>query len=165
MKLRSALVLSALTFSFLAVSSALKAQETSGPPSKEDQETAVGCLRSINTSEAYYAKEYQKGYSSTLAALGVPPDGVKPSFAAAALLDNSLAGGKRNNYVFSYTSGVADAAGKIGTYTVTVRPAKWQKGVVSIFTDQTGVIHWTKENRAATAKDPTIDSLFESLQK
>jgi len=165
MKLRLALVVSALTFSFLAVSAALKAQETSGPPSKEDQETAVGCLRSINTAEAYYAKEYQKGYSSTLAALGVPPDGVKPSLGAAGLLDNSLTGGRKNNYVFSYTAGVADAAGKIGTYSVTARPAKWQKGVVSIFTDQTGVIHWTKENRAPTAKDPTIDSLFESPQK
>ena len=165
MKLKKAIVISALTLSFVTISSALKAQETSGLPSKEDQETAVGCLRSINTAEVYYAKEYQKGYSPTLAALGLPPDGVKPSSVAAALLDNSLTSGKRNNYLFSYTSGVADAVGKIGTYTVTVRPANWQKGTVSLFTDQSGVIRWTKDNRMPSAKDPTIDSLFESLKK
>jgi len=40
---------------------------------------------------------------------------------------------------------------------ITVRPEKWQKGMTSFFTDQTGVIRWAKEDRAPTAKDLAID--------
>lgn len=156
MKIKTTLVISALTFFVLVLTMGLKGQKASGRSSKEDQDSAVGSLRSINTAEVYYAKEYGKGYSPTLAALGVPPAGVKPSASAANLLDNSLTGGKRRNYVFSYKAGKPDASGKINTYAVSARPSKWQKGFWSFFTDDTGIIRGTDENRAARASDPPL---------
>jgi len=146
----------ALVLGTLFLSMALCAQEAPGVPSHENQLTAVGCLRSINTAEAYYAKEYGKGFSSTLAALAVPPDGTKVSPKAAGLLDNSLTGGTKNNFVFKYSAGAQDADGKISTYTVTAQPVKWQKGVKSFFTDQTGVIRATDLNRPPRASDPAL---------
>jgi hypothetical protein len=156
MKLRTTLVFAGLTFFVVTGAVGLGAQKASGAPSKEDQESAVGSLRSINTAEVYYAKEYGKGYSSTLAALGVPPEGTKPSATAANLLDNSLTGGVRRNYVFTYKPGGRDADGKINTYAVSARPTKWQKGVWSFFNDETGIIRGTDENRAAKASDPLL---------
>jgi len=156
MKIRTTLVVSGLMFFVVVVTVNLRAQGPSGPSSKEDQESAVGCLRSINTAEVYFAKEYGKGFSPTLAALGVPPEGVKPSASAANLLDNSLTGGKKRNYVFTYKAGRPDESGKINTYTVTARPAKWHKGLSSFFTDETAIIRGTNENRAAKVSDPPL---------
>ena len=134
----------------------VSAQKTATPPSDEDQSRAVGCLRSLNTAEAYYAKEYARGFSPSLAALSPPPQGEKASPSAANLIDTSLTGGHKANYVFTYKTGAPDARGQINSYTLTARPAKWQKGVRSFFTDQTAVLRWTKENRAPTVKDPPI---------
>jgi hypothetical protein len=150
-KITPALVLGTLFLSML-----LFAQESPGVPSHENQLSAVGSLRSINTAEAYYAKEYGKGFSSTLAALGVPPDGTEVSPKAAGLLDNSLTGGTKNNFVFRYTAGAQDADGKISAYTVTAQRVKWQKGVKSFFTDQTGAIRGTDQNRPPRASDPAL---------
>ena len=124
-------ITSVLALGALFLSVALFAQEAPGVPSHENQLSAVGSLRSINTAEAYYAKEYGKGFSSTFAALGVPPDGTKVSATAAGLLNNSLTGGTKNNFVFKYSAGAQDADGKISTYTVTAQPVKWQKGAKS----------------------------------
>ena len=133
------------------------AQQTATPPSEEDQSSAIGSLRSLNTAEAYYAKEYAHGYSFSLAPLSPPPEGAGASPSAANLIDTSLTGGHKGNYVFTYKAGAPDAQGRINSYTLTARPAKWQKGVPSFFTDQTAVLRWTKENRAATVKDPPIE--------
>jgi hypothetical protein len=146
----------ALVLGTLFLSMAISAQESPGVPSHDNQLTAVGSLRSINTAEAYYAKEYGKGFSPTLAALGVPPDGTKVSPKAAGLLDSSLTGGTKNNFVFKYSAGPQDADGKITTYTVTAQPVKWQKGVKSFFTDQMGVIRETDQNRPPRASDPAL---------
>ena len=121
-----------------------------------DQQLAVGSIRSINTAEAYYAKEYKMGWSPTLAALGVPQDGMKPSATAAGLLDDSLTRGKKANHIFTYRAGKPDATGKITTYTLSVRPVKWHEGLWNFFDDETGIIRGTTENRAATASDPPI---------
>jgi hypothetical protein len=122
---------------------------------QEDQ-SAVGCIRSINTAEFYYAKEYKKGFSPTLAALGVPPEGTKPSATAAGFLDNSLTGGTRAHHVFTYQAGKPDASGKINTYTLNVRPEKWHAGLWNFFDDESWIIRGTKENRAATVTDPPL---------
>jgi hypothetical protein len=133
------------------------AQKAATPPSEEEQSNAIGSLRSLNTAEAYYAKEYARGYSPSLAALSPPPQGEAASPAAANLIDPSLTGGHKANYVFTYTAGAQDAHGQINSYTITARPAIWQKGVPNLFTDQTAVLRWSKENRAATVKDPEIE--------
>ena len=156
MKSRVAMGTLALMFSLLFVVANVAAQKVLSPPSEADQANAVGSLRSINTAEVFYYKQYKKGFSPALVSLGVPPDGTKPSASAAGLLDNSLTSGKKNSYVFTYEAGRADATGKITAYTVSARPAEWQSGVQSFFTDQTAIIRGTNENRAATASDPAL---------
>jgi hypothetical protein len=124
-----------------------------------DEALAVRCLHIINTAEINYAATYDKGYSRTLApALETAAKQTDPSLGGAELIDGSLMRGKKGGYVFAYKPGVVQG-GKIVTYTVVARPEKWRKGLRSLFTDETAVIRWTSENRAATAKDATIDSL------
>ena len=108
MKSRVAMGTLALMFSLLFVVANVAAQKVLSPPSEADQANAVGSLRSINTAEVFYYKQYKKGFSP-LVSLGVPPDGTKPSASAAGLLDNSLTSGKKNSYVFTYEAGRADA--------------------------------------------------------
>ena len=144
------------TLTVLLVAIVTSAQKGPNWDATDDQKTAVGCIRSINTSEIYYAKEYKQGWSPTLAALGIPPDGGKPSAAAASLLDNSLSSGKRSNYVFTYIAGKPDASGKINTYTLSVQPVKWHPGLWNFFDDESGIIRGTPENRPATANDPPL---------
>jgi hypothetical protein len=132
------------------------AQKTATPPSEEEQAHAIGCMRTINTAEVAYAGTYNQGYSPSLAALA-EVEGKPPTASAAGLIDTSLGSGKRNGYIYEYHAGPKNAQGQIKTYTVTARLMKWQRGVQSFFTDQTAVLRWTKENRAATVKDPPIE--------
>jgi len=142
-----------LAISFLPLAKMVAAQKTSNWDATDDQTSAIGSIRSINTAEVYYAKEYKKGWSPTLAALGVPPEGVKPSAAAAGLLQNNLTNGRKANHLFTFTAGEPDANGKINTYTLSVRPLKWHPGRWNFFDDESAIIRGTQENRAAAVSD------------
>ncbi|MGB6481882.1 MAG: hypothetical protein WBE86_00185 [Candidatus Acidiferrales bacterium] len=131
----------------------VSAMSSASPVMPADQAAAVGCLRSIVTAEAYYSKHYPAGFSPTLASLGVPDSGVQPSASAAGLLDNTLTGGTKNGYVFTYVPGAKDSSGKITSYTITARPNTWKTGMWSFFADETGVIRWTDENRVPKVTD------------
>jgi hypothetical protein len=146
----------ALVLGAFVLAMTVSAQQASNVPSQEQQLSAVGCLRSINTAEAYYAKEYGKGFSLTLAALGAPPEGAKVSPMAAGLLDSSLTRGTKSNFIFRYSAGPRGGDGKISTYTVVAEPLKWEKGVKSFFTDQTAVIRETDQNRRPRASDVVL---------
>jgi hypothetical protein len=122
--------------------------------SSESEAPAFAGTGTIVTAEFTYASIYKTGYSRSLADLGETPAGTPTSASRADLMDNYLAGGKKNGLIFIYKPGRKDKAGKTSDYTLTVRPSKWQVGSTSFFTDQTGVIHATTENRAATVKDP-----------
>lgn len=145
-----------LVISLLSFAAATIAQN-SNPIFRADQAPVVACLWSINTSEAVYSARYKMGWSPTLASLGQPEEGAKPSASAAGLLTHSVASGQTNNYVFTYKAGKKDATGKISSYSVTASPVQWHAGLWSYFTDETEVIRATPENRAATASDPPID--------
>lgn len=132
------------------------ARSYASPAMPADQAAAVGCLRSIVTAEAYYSKHYPAGFSPTLASLGVPDAGAQPSASAADLLDNSLTSGTKGEYVFTYTPGAKDSTGKVTSYTVTARPITWKTGMWSFFTDQTGFIRWTDENRVPKVTDAPL---------
>jgi type IV pilus assembly protein PilA len=122
----------------------------------EEEATAVGCLRTINTAEVAYAATYKSGYSPTLAALGMKPGWKGPTPKAAGLIDEELTAGKMDGYMFAYRPGKPEKA-LINTYTVTACPIERRKGLRSFFSDQTGVIRWTAESRPATARDPKIE--------
>jgi type IV pilus assembly protein PilA len=122
-----------------------------------NEASAVGSLRSINTSEVTYASTYGKSFSPTLAAIGPPAQGSQPNADAADLIGSVLAGGQKSGYNFIYTPGPRDAQGRILSYTVVARPAtRGVTGQRSFFTDEDGVIRVTMENRPATVSDSPI---------
>ncbi len=117
----------------------------------------VSSLRTINTSETTYSATYNVGFSPTLAALGPPPEGAQPSPFRAGLIDSVLASGVKSGYRFTYVPGPPSEGGIITTYTVFMRPLKYDDtGRYSYFTDTSGVIRGTSEDRPATAKDQPI---------
>jgi hypothetical protein len=75
---------------------------------------------------------------------------------AAGLIDDVLVGGRKSGYRFDYKPGPVEH-GRIQTYTVTARPIKYGcPGEGSYYSDQTGEIRETTEDRPATAKDPLV---------
>ena len=139
------------------------------------QAPAVGMLRTINTAEITYALTYERGYTSSLAELVPPPRGMQPSASAAGMIDSALASGirryrtfhvgddlidevesalgraPRHAYRIIYQPGPRDEKGIVNSYTICARPIG-QPGI-SYFTDETGVIRMTSEDRCPTVKD------------
>ena len=112
-----------------------------------NEASAVGSLRTINTSEVTYASTYPDvGFSSSLTLLGDTSTACTPSSTTACLLDGVLAAGKKSGYSFTYTGD-----GKVPSlsYTVTADPlVAGQSGQRHFYTDASGVIRY---NQTATA--------------
>ncbi len=122
------------------------------------QAAAVGAMRTINTQEINYASTYEGSFSPSLTELGPPPPGQSPTASAAGLIDDVLARGVKNAYRFTYTPGARDAKGLIVSYTLTARPLKYTSRTrPSYFTDESGVVRFTQEDRDATAQDPPLE--------
>ena len=104
-----------------------------------NEASAVGSLRTINTTSTQYNTTYG-GYPSTLLSLGGPAGGTATS-SSAELIDAVLAGGTKSGYSFAYTAGTTDTNGNILQYTLTANPTSMGvTGQRTFFTDQTGVI-------------------------
>jgi len=139
------------------------------------QSPAVGSLRTINTAEITYFSTYERGYTTSLAELGLPPEGTQPSASAAGLIDSVLATGTkryrtynmiddlvdeiafalgrgiRHGYRYDYRPGPRDEHGRIRSYTICARPIGERHA--SYFTDESGVIRTTEEDRCPNEKD------------
>ena len=111
--------------------------------------SAVGSLRTINTAQIEYAGSYpDRGFASSLAELE-PGSGD--------LIDSVLASGKKSSYVFILTAAPPDSRGRIVRYSVLARPQHYGKNIThSFFSDESGVLRFTTENRAATIQDPPL---------
>ena len=121
-----------------------------------NQASAVSSMRVINSAEVMYNSSYQKGYSSSLAALRAPPAGTAPSLSAAALVDDVLAGGVKSGYTFLYVPGLKDPQGYYLTYTVNGNPTTpGGTGQVYYFTDSSYVIRFNNLH-AATSTDMAL---------
>ena len=126
---------------------------------------ASAYLRTLNGAEITYSGAYNSGYTDTLDRLGPPRGGGKPDARGAdyviALLAGRLEGGTSTSFVaagyrFTYTPGPGPF-GKIAGYAISARPLMYGcTGKRSIFTDPSGVLHATLDDRAATAQDPTF---------
>lgn len=132
-----------------------------------NQASAVLSLRDINSAMTTYQSTYRNGFAPDLKVLGPPspagPSGrtsAAASCQAAGLIDKVLASGRMRGYIFELTPGPRTENTSPGcpvavqTYAVTARPMTPQSGGTNYFTDQTGVIRSTSENRRATAADP-----------
>ncbi len=115
-----------------------------------NESSAIGCLRLNSAAQADFSKEHPgKGFATSLAEL-------RPSFGDGQI-DLALTSGTKNGYVFTITPGTPDSSGHTTSYTATANPERFQKtGYRSFFTDESGVIRLTEENRPATAADPPL---------
>jgi type IV pilus assembly protein PilA len=108
-----------------------------------NQASAVGSLRTLNTSEVTYASTYTTGFSQDLTQL----DGTSPNTATnAGLIDSVLAGGVKSGYTFVYTS--LPVSGRIDAYVITASPTQGTGNGNFYFTDMSGVI---RQNNSTTA--------------
>ncbi|MFL6299831.1 MAG: prepilin-type N-terminal cleavage/methylation domain-containing protein [Terriglobales bacterium] len=119
-----------------------------------NESSAVGSVRTINTSEVSYNTSFPNvGFSGTLANLG---DGgacpAPPTSTSACLIDTTLATGTKSGYTFSYV--VVAGTPNVG-YTVQAKPqVQNQSGVRGFFSDQSGVIRADQTGTATSSSTP-----------
>jgi prepilin-type N-terminal cleavage/methylation domain-containing protein len=111
-----------------------------------NEASAVGSIRTINTSEVTYSSTYSAHGFGTLAVLGPSTDGTVTE-TNAGLLDSVLAGGTKSGYTFvtaaaGFTPSGCGVTGAppCSTYTVTGDPQNSQTGTRHFFSDQSGVV-------------------------
>jgi type IV pilus assembly protein PilA len=119
-----------------------------------NEASAVGSIRTINTSEVQYNSTYGIGFAAQLSNLGATGSGCNASSTTACLIDSSLSLGTKSGYTFK---AVADSANNNQTYTANANPlAIGQTGQRAFFSDQSGVIRY---NTAGTPADSTSPAL------
>ena len=112
-----------------------------------NEASAVGSIRTINTSEVTYASTYPDVGFTALASLG----GAGGSSGGAGLLDSVLAGGTKSGYSFA-TSNVTGTPAT--TYAVNGDPLNSQTGQRHFYSDQSGVIRYDTSTTATSASNP-----------
>jgi type IV pilus assembly protein PilA len=122
-----------------------------------NESSAVGSLRTINTSEVTYFSTYNVGFGS-LAEIGTPPGGgacANPTMDGACLIDEALTAGNKSGYLFNIPQNHGSALAPQGTYTVTANPgALGGTGTRFFFTDPSGVIRQNLQQAATVADNP-----------
>jgi prepilin-type N-terminal cleavage/methylation domain-containing protein len=113
-----------------------------------NEASAVGSLRTINTSSVAYSTTYGN-YPPALTNLG-PASGGTATSTTADLIDSVLAGGTKSGYVFTYTAGTNNQS-----YSVTAAPVTQNvTGQRYFYTDQSGVIRADTAGAASSASTP-----------
>jgi hypothetical protein len=121
---------------------------TMGYNPRGNEARAVRSIREIQTCAARFAARHpERGYPASLAEMGPAGD---------ACLDEQLAGGRKNSYVFVYAPGRAAPTGRVVGYTIHAHPIHFEQGVLKYFSNETAVIHWTAEGREASDVDPPL---------
>jgi len=118
--------------------------------------SAVGSVRIYNIALSTYSSEYGR-YPSSLTDLAPHLPGDMPSATAADLVSSELAAGEKGGYVFSYVHlERAPNSDKQG-YVLTARPRVYGiDGRWSLYSDQSGAIRFTEEDREAAPNDPRL---------
>lgn len=125
---------------------------------------AVGRLRALQSSAEAYAATYHNGFPPSLSALTPPPDGSSESCEHAGFIDPAWVSGVVGGYRAEYRPGPTMekpgpgcAVAGVKSYAVVARPEPYKEsGTRSFFSDESGVVRWTCEDRAATAQDPPL---------
>jgi len=130
------------------------------PRPSPNEESAVGSLRTINTAAVTYSSAFPDlGFPESLAVLGVPSsqpgaeENAEPNPEHAGLIDSVLSSPpfEKDGYRFSYQKL------SLTEYSATARPVKFgSTGTKSFFTDQSGVIRSTDEDRDPTREDDPV---------
>ncbi len=117
-----------------------------------NESSAVGSVRTINTSANNYNSSYGNGFPASLAAMGTAAAGdTGASCGEALLIDNVLTAGTKTGYIFTYadapgdTPNAAPAGGCAGFNLYTINADPVTPGVTGqrhFYSDQTGVIRF-----------------------
>jgi len=121
---------------------------------RANEAAAVQNLRNITTAEVVYSTTYGIEFSPDL--LSLTGNGVTVDQSHAALIDEVLAAGKKNGFLYTYKPIKTDTLGHVIEYSVNADPqVPGSTGQRHFYTDQSGVI---RENDSTTAgpSDPGI---------
>lgn len=106
---------------------------------------ALELLQEVRTALTAYAEARGGSFPSSLDAL--PPE---PAAAVLQAAQRALGEG----YRVDYSPGASNPDGRVTNFALRARTGHY--GYRNFFTDQTGVVRATRENRSATAEDPPI---------
>jgi len=115
--------------------------ERQGNPTAAAEERAVQALREARAALADYSSAEGTAFPRLFETLG------EPARTAAQLAQSG-------GYQMLYTPGPVEADGRIRTYVLQARAGNY--GFRNFFTDESGAVRATRENRPATAQDPPI---------
>jgi hypothetical protein len=113
----------------------------SGKPTLQAESQALDSLTQVQAALASYAQAMSGAYPNTLDPLG-------PAVRVAAQNAQSF------GYQMQYTPGLPSADGAIRSYALAATAGN--HGYRSFYTDESGALHVTREERAATSSDPTL---------
>ena len=120
-----------------------------------NEASAVGSVRTINTSAVTYSSTYpNQGFPATLAAMGGPNPCPAATQAAACLLDAVLAAGTKSGYTFVWTGdGNVPSVG----YTINATPVNvGTTGQRMFCSDQSGVIRFNPAGAGCNNASPPL---------
>jgi type IV pilus assembly protein PilA len=115
-----------------------------------NEASAVGSIRTINTSEVTYASTYPNVGFGNLTQLGPDSSGNGGTSTNSGLIDSVLSGGQKSGYAFTVAPDTSTTPST--QYTVKGDPLNSQTGQRHFFSDQSGVIRYNT-SAAATATD------------
>lgn len=115
-----------------------------------EEQACVLNLRLLNTAQGtYWGGESTKGFARNLKELGPSGSGI---------IEAVLAKGTKDGYHYHLSPERTAPEQRVKHYTLTARPIKrLTDSQRSFFTDESGVIRSTTENRAATRLDKPVD--------
>ena len=118
-----------------------------------NEASAVGSIRTLNTSNVTYYSTYGTGFAKDLASLGGVANPCVAAAADACLIDQVLTSGTKSGYKFTYvtTKGSGTTADPYVQYKVNGDPvAAGSSGQSAFFSDESGVIRKDPTGAAAT---------------
>ncbi len=107
----------------------------------QPEQYAVSSVRNVVTSQVTYSETIGDGtYAGSL-----------DSLYASNLIDSVLASGTKEGYIFILSTGTGN-----DSFAIYATPITYDGGSRSFFTDETGVIRYTAEERPATVEDKPL---------
>jgi len=121
---------------------------------KANEQTAVASLKTLVDAIETYRKTYTR-LPDSLKALGPAPEAAKnaPKSDGAGLVDEDLAGGRKDGYSYRYVIVGANTSGAPAKYEVAAIPSEYgRSGMRSFFCDSTGQFH-VGDHKGAVGSD------------
>ena len=127
----------------------------SGGQISVNQSGAVRNLIALYKGQENYASNHpDQGYAPKLEWLLPSEEGNPRTEQNSGVIDELLVSGEKCGYRFTFVPGMADEEGRISSYTLRARPLIYgTTGHLSYFIDESRVMRYTWDGRAATAED------------